>query len=401
MQALLDSACHPFQLIVNTPTLNTDDGNSVARDNAVLTTTYIKGMTLERFFARCDADLEGRCCAPILAGHDEFAGWAEDVGLLPGNKGSKERLAQLHIAFDTGRPSKYCQDERRCFGTTIYAMHLHQKKGPRARHMVLHHVSGVNTRDALTIMSVMIVQNTAIILRGRCMFFSAPVTNPYNMPPAHVELPLEAKDERGHPTQDVAGFERDVLPPATPSLLDVMQRCWQFMLNRSNGIVGFTEDARRKCRTIDSTNWRLAGYLQFLDDRLAAELRQTQHILGRFAVGMVALDAGFDRLPPVANVENTSVQREHVDRATLLLALVLASNAIGTRAIDAERMPSFTAQTDGHGPSDLLCAVIAPAFLPLLHAPIGQPQTAQAAAVAHAATEFEAGVLGLMLFSLK
>ena len=45
MQALLDSACHQFQLIVNAPTLKKFGDKRAARDNAVLTTTYIKGIT--------------------------------------------------------------------------------------------------------------------------------------------------------------------------------------------------------------------------------------------------------------------------------------------------------------------------------------------------------------------
>jgi hypothetical protein len=41
------------------------------REDAILTTTYMKGVTPERFFAKCDPDMEGRRFCSMFLGHDE------------------------------------------------------------------------------------------------------------------------------------------------------------------------------------------------------------------------------------------------------------------------------------------------------------------------------------------
>eukprot|EP00973_Karenia_brevis_P053745 7465979-Karenia_brevis.AAC.1 len=89
--------------------------------------------------------------------------------------------------------------------------------------MVLHNFSDLNARDGLIIMSDTSVQSTAMALRERYVFFTAPSMNPYHMPAPHVDLPQEAKDERGQPKRDRAGFERDRLPAADPSLFEFMK----------------------------------------------------------------------------------------------------------------------------------------------------------------------------------
>ncbi len=101
--------------------------------------------------------------------------------MLPGGKGSKERQANLNIAFDTGRVSKDYQDERRSYGVDIYTMYLHETTGKPPRRVVLHHLSGLNARDALKMMADDSVQNTAMALRERYLLFTAPVVNPYEV----------------------------------------------------------------------------------------------------------------------------------------------------------------------------------------------------------------------------
>jgi hypothetical protein len=181
LQSMVDEAMHKFQILVNRKELELIQAKRKQRDDAVLTTTYMKGVTPERFFAKCDADMEGRSFCSMLLGHDEFAGWAEEVGLLPGGKGTKERQANLNIAFDTGRPSKDYQDEKRSYGVDIYAMFQHEESGRPPRRVVLHHLSGLNARDALKMMGDESVHNTAMALRERYLLFTAPVVNPYEV----------------------------------------------------------------------------------------------------------------------------------------------------------------------------------------------------------------------------
>lgn len=366
LQAMVDEALHNFQIEVNMRELNALREGTRTREEACLTTTYMKGVTPERFFAKCDADMEGRCFASMLLGHDEFAGWAEEVGLLPGSKGSKERQANLNIAFDTGRPSKDYQDERRSYGCDIYAMYEQRRSGQPARRVVVHHLSGLNARDALRMMSEDSVQNTAMALRERYLLFTSPICNPYELPPEHVQLPAQALNDQGRPLQDNAGFQRDILPGAAPTMFEFMMRCWQFVGRSSNKVITFSIEAREKFRSVDAVNWRLAGFLQFINDRLSAELRQTQRILAILSVGHFALDIGFSRLPANASSETHAVQLVHVERACLMLALIMASNSVGLRNVEATALPAIARNADGAIPNRLLCSVIAPAFVKLL-----------------------------------
>ena len=57
--------------------------------------------------------------------------------------------------------------------------------------------------------------------------------------------------------------------------------------------VEFSDAVRLKFCRVDAVNWKLAGLLQFIDDRLAAELRQMQRILAILSVGHLGLDVGF------------------------------------------------------------------------------------------------------------
>jgi hypothetical protein len=113
-------------------------------------------------------------------------------------------------------------------------------------------------------------------------------------------------------------------------------------------------------------NWKLAGLLQFIDDRLAAELRQTQRILAILSVAHLALDVGFGRMPAESSIETCKVQLVHVERATLMLALILAANAVGLRSVDVKSLPNLQPGANGAVPERLLCSVIAPAFVKLL-----------------------------------
>ena len=77
LTSLLDSGMHPFQLLVNQAVCRQIRDGEIARDEARFTYTYLKGVTPERLFARCDTDAEGRTLASVAINHDELGGWAE------------------------------------------------------------------------------------------------------------------------------------------------------------------------------------------------------------------------------------------------------------------------------------------------------------------------------------
>ena len=116
-----------------------------------------------------------------------------------------------------------------------------------------------------------------------CSFFLGPgfagevftLFGRYSVPPSHVVLPAEVLDEQGEPLQDRAGFRRDLLPRQS-DVLAGMKRCFSFVGREPNQELFFTDAGLEKFRCFDAYNWKLAGHVQYVDDQLAAELRQVQ-----------------------------------------------------------------------------------------------------------------------------
>jgi hypothetical protein len=105
----------------------------------------------------------------------------------------------------------------------------------------------------------------------------------------------------------------------------------------------------------------------FWCDHLALP-RQTQRVLAILSAGQFGLDVGFGRFPEDASIEDTVIDLAHVSRACLLLAVVLAGNAVGLRSVEAKDLPDITVDASGNVSDRLLCEILAPAFVKLLDA---------------------------------
>ena len=132
--------------------------------------------------------------------------------------------------------------------------------------------------------------------------------------------------------QDAAGFRRDLLPrvfPGRHSLPDQMKRCYQFSAEDRNPVLGMTDDAKTLFRTIDAQNWKLADLLQYVDDRLAAELRQVQRLLAIHCGIILGIWVMKGKFGTVNDYKAHRITKEMVEHAVFLYGLVLASNTIG------------------------------------------------------------------------
>ena len=306
------------------------------RDDAPLTLTYIPGATPEELFAKCDADAASRVFHGLLHGHDEIAGFFEDMGLYGGGQRTKARQGDLNVLMDKGRPSKIFRDHDRGYGKDLFALYRQTRHGERPAKVQLLQISGINARDADKILRDDDVIAASLATRERYLFFTAPVMNPYALPPAGVELPAEVLDAQGEPLQDRAGFKRDLLPRRDDTLAG-MQRCYQFVRGLPNREMLFTDQGLEKFRCYDACNWRLAGLVQYIDDQLAAELRQVQRHHALRCAGRLALRVMLGLLPDEASIENTFITGDVVDQAALTLACVLGGFAVGFRGASAER----------------------------------------------------------------
>ena len=87
-----------------------------------------------------------------MLGHDEFAGWAESVGCLGGRGACKDVQANINLCMDTGRPSKVFRDKTKNYGKNLHGQFLAAKTSTTGepRRVVIHHVAGINVRDAAT-----------------------------------------------------------------------------------------------------------------------------------------------------------------------------------------------------------------------------------------------------------
>ena len=111
-------------------------------DSAPLTYTFFKGITPEEFMAQCDADRADRSYFSVLLGQDEWAAWAEALGLLGNASHVKKNQSNFNLAMDTGRPSALHRDTNLNFGKDFHATYKHQRDNPETAlpRVCIHHV---------------------------------------------------------------------------------------------------------------------------------------------------------------------------------------------------------------------------------------------------------------------
>jgi len=114
-----------------------------------------------------------------------------------------------------------------------------------------------------------------------------------------------------------------------------MKRCYHFVHGLPNQELRFTDSGLKKFRCFDAWNWRLAGYVQYVDDQLAAELRQVQRHHALRCAGRLSLRVLLGLVPDDATIDNTRITAEIVDQAALTLASVLGGFAVGFRGVSA------------------------------------------------------------------
>ena len=430
LNTIIEENAIPFELWLNHASLQGHVDGQLDRSEAPLTLTFIPGATPEELFAQCDADKVTRVYHGLLHGHDEIAGFFEDMGLYGGGQRTKARQSDLNVLMDKGRPSKIFRDQDRGYGKDLFALYRQTRDGTKPHKVQLLQISGINARDADRILRDDDVIAASLATRERYLFFTAPVMNPYALPPAHVQLPTEVLDEHGEPLQDRAGFRRDLLP-RRGDCVQGMKRCYHFVHGLPNQELRFTDSGLEKFRCFDAWNWRLAGYVQYVDDQLAAELRQVQRHHALRCAGRLSLRVLLGLVPDDATVDNTRITAEIVDQAALTLASVLGGFAVGFRGVsaapgaaalrregaqkrtfrtpfvrflpgvasslrslagvDAASLPPLRPQADGEVDATLFCQVLAPAFVHMLceeQVPLDP--------VAEAARQLNAAILGLM-----
>eukprot|EP00959_Pyramimonas_sp_CCMP1952_P042971 899220-Pyramimonas_sp.AAC.1 len=98
-----------------------------------------------------------------------------------------------------------------------------------------------------------------------------------------------------------------------------MRLCLAFVNGVPNAVMSFNAAGRLTFRRIDAENWRMADLLQYIDDQLAAELRQVQRMLAIVAAGMLALEVYYGLLVATAKVDTTEIGATHVQRAAYVL----------------------------------------------------------------------------------
>ncbi|CAK9039975.1 Phosphoglycerate kinase, partial [Durusdinium trenchii] len=267
LNTIIEENAIPFELWLNHASLQGHVDGQLDRSEAPLTLTFIPGATPEELFAQCDADKVTRVYHGLLHGHDEIAGFFEDMGLYGGGQRTKARQSDLNVLMDKGRPSKIFRDQDRGYGKDLFALYRQTRDGTKPHKVQLLQISGINARDADRILRDDDVIAASLATRERYLFFTAPVMNPYALPPAHVQLPTEVLDEHGEPLQDRAGFRRDLLP-RRGDCVQGMKRCYHFVHGLPNQELRFTDSGLEKFRCFDAWNWRLAGYVQYVDDQL-------------------------------------------------------------------------------------------------------------------------------------
>ena len=209
-----------------------------------------------------------------------------------------------------------------------------------------------------------------------------------------------------------------------------MKRCYHFVHGLPNQELRFTDSGLKKFRRFDAWNWRLAGYVQYVDDQLAAELRQVQRHHALRCAGSLSLRVLLGLVPDDATIDNTRITAEIVDQAALTLASVLGGFAVGFRGVpaapgaavrrrespnmtfrapfvrflprvsssgrslagvDAASLPPLRPQADGEVDATLFCQVLAPAIVHML-----SEEQVQLDPVQEAARQLNAAILGLM-----
>lgn len=74
-----------------------------------------------------------------------------------------------------------------------------------------------------------------------------------------------------------------------------MKRCDRFVHEQPNKELQFTESGLEKFRCFDACNWRLAGYVQYVDDQLAAELRQGTNFMSPWLSSVLLMAVGANK----------------------------------------------------------------------------------------------------------
>lgn len=136
----------------------------------------------------------------------------------------------------------------------------------------------------------------------------------------------------GELRRNAAGFCRVELPrifPGRENILDQMKRCHAFSTGVRNPILSMTDDPKTLFRSIDAQNWKLADLLQYVDDRLAAELRQVQWLLGIHCALILSIWIMKGKVPNVVVYTNQSITNGMVEHAVFRYGLILETNAIG------------------------------------------------------------------------
>ena len=121
---------------------------------------------------------EDRAFHGLLHGHDEIAGFFEDMGLYGGGQRTKSRQSDLNVLMDKGRPSKIFRDHEKGYGKDLYALYKQTRDGRAPPKVQLLQISGINARDADKILRDDDVIAASLATRERYLFFTAPVMNP-------------------------------------------------------------------------------------------------------------------------------------------------------------------------------------------------------------------------------
>ena len=142
---------------------------------------------------------------------------------------------------------------------------------------------------------------------------------------------------------------------------------------KHNEVIRFDEAGLLLFRKIDAYNWKLAHLVQYVNDQLAAELRQCQRMMAIACVLVLGIWIMKDKLPigessDVAKPTAATflVPLEIVRAGVLLQALIYASNAIGFHGYDEGSMPRLVVSDDNGVDPMLMCRIIAPAFVSLV-----------------------------------
>ncbi|CAK0887356.1 unnamed protein product, partial [Prorocentrum cordatum] len=337
VNSLLERGAVPFELWVNSVELAKwhNAKGDIKEEHVPITLTFLPGATMEELSAQCDPTKAGRSYFSVLHGHDEFAGVADELGIFGSNPRSKARQSDFNYLIDKGTPSKVLRDDSKNYGKNLFEAYKQQVAGGDqvTRRVAYHCLSGMSAKHVQQILGTDGMTN-AQATRERCVFFTAPVVNPYDNPPADVitveTAPLAFDLNTRELKRDAAGFIRDNLEPKT-DLLENMKRCYNYVNGLPNQTQKFHIEALAFFRRVDSTNWKLAGLVQYICDQTAAELRQCQRMLAIFSTGVCSLHIFYGIGEGAADVKigDMEVTLAHVKSGRLLLGLIMAENSVG------------------------------------------------------------------------